>query len=516
MKNKICSPEDVALKTFFLGPQAENGPWLMSVILNCLERWFEWRGSLYPQDGNVISSSDRNIKQFINNRKKLNYLAHNLMDRFEKEIPKFSPRYIGHMFSETSLPALLGHFITLLHNPNNVSSDASRVGIELEKEAIKLLTKVVGFDSKKCVGHFTSGGTIANFEAVTRARAKLGYKNAIMLVPSNMHYSWQKAALMFCGDKKYLWPVELDSDGRMSIIDLKNKIELAHRKKYPVLMVVSIAGSTELGSVDPIDKIANLLEGYKKKGVSIWHHVDAAYGGFLGSLKNSRGALDLHSVKAFKAIKKVNSITIDPHKLGYVPYASGAFLVANKKDYFMHSISAPYIAFKTKSEYGPQTIEGSRSAAGAVATWMTLKGLEQAGYSKILARTIKNKNKLTAMLNKSIPQIRIVPTSDTNIICFCVARRGEKTSVTNKRTLGIYKAFSPEQNGEFIVSKTTLAWASYGEFLKKFTKNWQANQNSEELVLIRLTMMNPFFDTKESNVNYAVEFVKALLRQIEK
>lgn len=43
------------------------------------------------------------------------------------------------MFSEISMPALLGHIITLLHNPNNISSEPSTVGTEIEKDAIHFL-----------------------------------------------------------------------------------------------------------------------------------------------------------------------------------------------------------------------------------------------------------------------------------------------------------------------------------------------------------------------------------------
>ena len=36
-------------------------------------------------------------------------------------IPFFSRRYASHMCFETSMPAILGYFVTMLFNPNNVS-----------------------------------------------------------------------------------------------------------------------------------------------------------------------------------------------------------------------------------------------------------------------------------------------------------------------------------------------------------------------------------------------------------
>lgn len=36
-------------------------------------------------------------------------------------VPFFSRRYASHMCFETSMPAILGYFVTMLFNPNNVS-----------------------------------------------------------------------------------------------------------------------------------------------------------------------------------------------------------------------------------------------------------------------------------------------------------------------------------------------------------------------------------------------------------
>ena len=52
-----------------------------------------------------------------------------LCDALTAETPTFSPRYIAHMKADLSLPGLLGWFAAMLHNPNNSSRDASRVGV---------------------------------------------------------------------------------------------------------------------------------------------------------------------------------------------------------------------------------------------------------------------------------------------------------------------------------------------------------------------------------------------------
>jgi glutamate/tyrosine decarboxylase-like PLP-dependent enzyme len=585
-----CEPDDVALKSFFLGPRSENGAWFEELIIESLESWFRWRRSLFPEDGRAISASDQESAAFIARRQRFEEELRGLLERFEEEVPKYSPRYIAHMFSETSLPAMVGHIVTLLHNPNNISGESSRVGLQIETEAVAALGAMVGFAEGR--GHFTSGGTVANFEAVHRARrrvdlwlamgaaarstlgsseeaaaglfeaahmgwerydgllrrleahpgdleawttlggnlferaAQLGevfgqaYRGPVALIPENKHYSWKKAMTLFGLGQEAFWGVRLDAGGHLCVEHLRQRIEEARRQGRPILMVVSVAGTTELGDFDPVDDVQDLLDDYARtQGIHIWHHVDAAYGGFFCSLlRGARGASALgdDARRALEAIWRVESVTLDPHKLGYVPYASGAFLTRSLRDYALLGIDAPYLELQA-ADPGPQTLEGSRSAAGAVATWLTARsiGLDAEGYGRILERTIRCRQRFEALLENVHPDVRVCPTGESNILTFCIARPGEALSGTNERTRRIYQAFSPEQDGEFYVSKTSLRFGGYGALLEQFTSSWQAQRDTDELLLIRLCLMNPFIDSRETAVQFPEAFAASLGRVLE-
>ncbi len=580
-----CHPDEVALKSFFLGPQAENGPWIQEIMNELFEAWFEWRRSLYPEDGPAISQGDLNTPEFIERRAHIKEQVMSVMERLQSELPSFSPRYIGHMITEVSMPALLGHIITLLYNPNNISGESSRVGILIEDEAIRDLLGMMGYDTKFGSGHFTSGGTVANLEGALRARDRfarwlaagainrkygdksmnmfdtclmgwdefdrirfeyeltedelrdfhilrgnpvnvyrnlnkvfdMDYAGPVVLVPQNKHYSWNKAVdIMGLGEEAFVG-IETDEHGRMCVDALRDTIENCYKRQRPPLMVVSVAGTTELGEMDPIHDIQAVLDEYKeKRGWHIWHHVDAAYGGFLCSIdtKNSE-AISENMANALDAISRSNSVTIDPHKLGYVPYASGAFLCNSKREYYYRKSIAPYINFSGTQERGPQTIEGSRSAAGAISTLLTSRtiGLGANGYGRILERTIQSRIKLEKMMKEAHPEIRIFPHAETNIITFIVAKDNEALGKSNERTLQVYDAFSPDENHDFFVSKTTLKRPAYNRLIDAFTEDWSAVHDTEELVLIRITLMNPFFDTKD-NLDYPAEFVKKLRQNL--
>jgi hypothetical protein len=82
--------------------------------------------------------------------------------------------------------------------------------------------------------------------------------------------------------------------------------------------------------------------------------------------------------------------------------------------------------------------------------------------------------------------------------------------------LRVYEQFSPKrQDGAFIVSKTSLKWKSYSTYLDQWTLKWSAKRDADEVVLIRMTMMNPFFASREMNVNFSDEFIRELRLLLE-
>lgn len=569
-KSASCDPNEVAVKSLFLGPAAENAEWLESTLNEIFQNWYAWRRQINAKDSSIISADDQALPEFKAQQDHTHKTIQNLLGRFEDEIPKFSPRYIGHMFSEISMPALLGHFIALLHNPNNISPEASKVGTEIESEAVDLLKQIVGY--KKGFGHFTSGGTVANFEFLFRARerlamwqataiaagvkdpiltANIGWKQfdeikdrvspeeiakyyvldnrreavaniqkevgintsePVLLVPWSKHYSWPKAMHYLGLGESNIRYLELDRFGRASSESLKNEIQLAILRKEPILGVVGIVGTTEMGTIDPINKFATVIDEFKKKeGLNIWLHIDGAYGGFFRSLvgNSDENQFMPDSVQSsLRAIAFSDSITLDPHKLGYVPYSSGAFVCQNDRDYFIRSFTGPYIVSDDKN-IGNYTLEGSRSAAGAVATHASIRSFDSIhGYSKVLRRTIVSKNEFQKGLMDLKVKVFIPESLDTNILCFIPVGRTQFLSELNEQSLRLYDQIHSSE--EYWISKTTLSLAAFRELIKNFCNAYQIQQDCDCLVLLRLTLMNPFTVSKESAVDHVATFCTLL------
>jgi glutamate/tyrosine decarboxylase-like PLP-dependent enzyme len=337
----------------------------------------------------------------------------------------------------------------------------------------------------------------------------------IIMVPENKHYSWKKGASLIGLDEECCWPVALDHHGVLDPNDLEKKLERARQQHRPVLMVVSVVGSTELGFIDPIHKVQKILRACELNKIFYWHHVDAAYGGFLRTVLNAKPKVfGEYGTLALGAMKAATSVTVDPHKLGYIPFSCGAFLVGDIQNYWVRTYDSPYM--ENKQNRGRFTLEGSRAATGPVATWMSAKsiGFNGQGLGRILSRTIESRRIFEKNMAK-IPLIRVVgdgwqDSPATNILCFAVARENEPLSQTNKHTRRMYEAFSYEARSDYTVSKTTLRSPGCDAFIDKFVGSWNGKKDTEELDLVRMTLMNPFLRSKEMKTDFISDFSRQL------
>lgn len=551
-------------KAYFLGPRAENEAWVREEFQSILEHWFRWRQDLFVGDDSAILKEERQSAEYLKARKRLAEGLDELNFLLKDELPKYPPRYMGHMVSELALPAILGHVATLLHNPNNTTREASRVGSFIEDELVVMLGKMVGYDPEKVTGHITGGGTVANFEAIWRARFRLdhwlalalhlaetekvnlplfeaahmgwdrfsalmsehglveddlrgcsgvvgnpfdfserikaafgvNWRGPVILVPQNKHFSWQKGVSIFGFGEEAFRPVALDREGKVDVNDLKDQIIRAQMEGRPILMIVSVAGTTETAEIDPIHKVRDHLASLKSdRALDIWHHVDAAYGGFMCCMLRGEGTsvLEPSSEAALEAIGSAHSVTIDPHKLGYVPYACGALLVRDEEAYTVSTFKAPYLDREHGHEKWSATLEGSRPATGAAATWLTGKtlGFDAEGLGAVITETILAVRRFKSVLADGLAAFRPLEPTDTNVLCFAMAEEGEALSKTNRHTLALFDII--HGSAEFAVSKTVFSTRTHGAMIDHHLSGYGGTLDEDRLVLIRCVFMNPFW-----------------------
>ena len=247
---------------------------------------------------------------------------------------------------------------------------------EIEHRAIRVLGDLLHLPEQG-TGFFLTGGSESNITALWAARNKFkkekGHEalhDAEILAPASVHLSVDKAAdLMGITLKK----IPVDTNYRMDIKALEQEIS------EKTVAIVAVAGTTLLGSVDPIAEIGRLAQEH-----DIWLHVDAALGGLILPFYKAVGRQEI--LFDFK-IDGVSSLTVDPHKFGRIPIPAGVLLYRDRSLLKNVEFYLPYLGEQARYQH---TLTGTRTGASAIAFYGLWKHLGFQGYVHIVQAVLEN------------------------------------------------------------------------------------------------------------------------------
>jgi len=246
----------------------------------------------------------------------------------------------------------------LATNPGDPETYRSVAG--LEREVVDVLGAVTGLDRPR--GYVASGGTEANIQAMRAARNRADTVDPNVVAPESVHFSFQKAAEV------------LDIDLRTAPVDADRRADpdaMAALTDSDTALIVGVAGTTEYGRVDPIPALADLAA---DAGARL--HVDAAWGGF---------ALPFTDHAWHFGHAAVDTMTIDPHKLGQAAVPAGGFLARDDETMDALAVETPYLESTSQA-----TLTGTRSGAGVASAAAALSELWPAGYRQAYDRAQAN------------------------------------------------------------------------------------------------------------------------------
>jgi glutamate/tyrosine decarboxylase-like PLP-dependent enzyme len=393
------------------------------------------------------------------------------------------------------------------------------------------------------------------------ARAAFCVAPPALLVSAARHYSLIKAADLLGIGRENLILVDLDEMFRLEQRDLEAKLAKVLKDGMLPLAVVAIAGTTEVGAVDPVHRVADLRERIERTGgESFWLHVDAAWGGYLRSIFSSGEApLETHLQEVNEFVSRpltiargryekvvdlrwgyrevcaalldfprAESITVDPHKLGYVPYPCG--VIAYKNDMIRQFLTEeiPYISMAhfedtdarrhhPPATVGPYILEGSKPGAAAAACWLSHRMIppDRRGYGELIRASLLTAREFyerlvhwdaAARTCGETLSYRLLPLTtkppDTNIVCFLIVELDpvslERTNALNRRifenfTLGEHD-YSYSQ--PFFLSRTIFEHSGYSSSaiapLLERAKIDPAEYRQHGLFVLRATWMSPY------------------------
>jgi tyrosine decarboxylase/aspartate 1-decarboxylase len=286
----------------------------------------------------------------------------------QRATPQDFSRVLSSMCTEPHPDARAAAERFLATNPGDPRSYETVASIE--RETVELLGEMVGLDEP--AGYITSGGSEANIQALRIARNRASTTEPNVVAPESAHFSFHKAAGVLGLE---LRTAPLDDDFRANI-DAMDALADAD-----TVAVVGVAGSTEYGRVDPIPSIAALAE-----EVGALCHVDAAWGGF--HLPFTDHEWDF-------AHAPIDTMTIDPHKLGRAVVPAGGLLAREGELLDALAVATPYLESRSQA-----TLTGTRSGAGVASARAALAALWPDGYREQAARGQANADWLAAALEE--------------------------------------------------------------------------------------------------------------------
>lgn len=267
--------------------------------------------------------------------------------------------------------------------------------VELERKLVAMIGELL--HHKECVGYICSGGTEANIQGIRSARNVMRRKEPNIVIPKTAHFSFEKICDILC--------VEV----RRANVDEDYKVDLAEVEKLVddrTVAIVGIAGTTELGQIDPIVELSRLAE---ERNIPL--HIDAAFGGFVIPFMDDPYPFDF-------ANKGVSSITIDPHKMGMATIPAGGILFREESFLRALEVETPYLTSKMQF-----TLTGTRPGTGVASAYAVLKGLGFKGMKEIVKRCLRN----TRILMEEMSLMGFEPVIEPvmNVVAFKTERAEE-------------------------------------------------------------------------------------------
>jgi tyrosine decarboxylase/aspartate 1-decarboxylase len=301
-------------------------------------------------------------------------------EKMKDNFPYPHPFYIGQMMKPPHPIARLAYMLALWINPNNHALDGGRASSAMEKEAVSEIARMFGWRSH--LGHLTSGGTMANLEALW-VSGKLNPGETIV-ASQQAHYTHKR----ICGVLGIPFQeVPCDDRARMKVDGLERIL-----KQGKVGTVVVTVGTTATGSIDPLIQVLELQERY---GFRI--HADCAYGGYF----TLAGNLGPQARAVYDHLGEVDSLVVDPHKHGLQPYGCGCVVFKDPSVGRLYKHESPYTYFTSNELHlGEISLECSRPGSAAVALWATQRMLPLERGGKFAEDLEKCRNAALALFDR--------------------------------------------------------------------------------------------------------------------
>lgn len=359
------------------------------------------------------------------------------------------PGFLAYVPSCPTFPAVLGDWIASGYNFFGGVWPVAAGPNEIEIVVLEWIREWMGLGSG-ATGLLTTGGSAANLTAVAAARhraveAGRDINRLTVYTSQQAHSSVTRAAWIAGIRRENVRVVEMDDDFAILPSDLDRQVASDRTAGLIPFLVIASAGTTNTGTVDPLDPIADYCE-----AENLWLHVDAAYAGF--------AALTVEGKLLLKGIERADSLTLDPHKWLFVPFECGCLMVRDSAlltDAFR--ILPEYLRDVEPAEEevnfadrGEQLTRYSR----ALKIWVSVNYFGTAAIAEAIQAGM-DRARLVESLARGSALLEVLSPARFGIVCFRV-RPPEMTDGAELDELNERVNSSLVAEGKYLISSTRL------------------------------------------------------------
>ncbi len=389
-------------------------------------------------------------------------------------------RFLGYIPGGGLFYSALGDFLAAVTNRYAGVFFASPGAVRMESLLIRWMSNLIAYP-ESAAGYLASGGSVANQSAIVTARDHCGIEGveitrSVVYMTAHVHHCIEKALRMSGLRTCIIRRIPVDDRYRMNVSALDDAVREDRASGLRPWLVVSSAGTTNTGSVDPLNEIADVAE---REG--LWNHVDAAYGGFFILCPEAREILE--------GMGRSDSIVMDPHKTMFLPYGTGALLVKDGRRLLASAhVGADYMqdtlhdtAELSPSDLSPELTKHFRS----LRMWLPLKVLGLAPFRAALSEKIQLARYFHDRIAK-IDGFEVGPEPDLSVVTFrYVPKSGDADEFNQRLVREIHK------DGRVFMSTTLVDG--------RFT----------------IRMAAVCFRTHKSDIDTAIEVVQEMVERIK-
>ncbi|MEI6165850.1 MAG: pyridoxal-dependent decarboxylase [bacterium] len=348
-----------------------------------------------------------------------------------------NPASVENVITMPCDPAIYGAMMGLLANPNLVYTEYSGMADELEKNVVRQMASLAGYDVGQAAGLFTQGGTFCNlYGYLTGIRKSLpdakrlgmgaGRDYRIMNSQGGHYSNITNLSLLGVDIEGRTIRIKINERNEIDLNDLEQHLRACFCLGCPVPAIMLTMGTTDTFAVDrvkPVYDLRNrLCEQYEVK-VKPHIHVDSAIGwALLFFLSYDFDGNPLHinestlgglrrNVELFKELQFADSFTVDFQKWGYVPYTSSLVMFKDRDDLKALENDPENFSYFERDVQGQShlqsTIECSRGAAGVFGAYAALNYMGIEGYQVAIANCLQNADYFRYRLGQ-FPNIKVV------------------------------------------------------------------------------------------------------------